>query len=100
MLLLSMGSIAMSAMDAFFTLRLLELGMIEANPVMLAAIEAGLTVFILTKMTLTGIGVFILVYLAKAKMLKFLRVGYLLTVIFLMYASLISWELYNLSILS
>jgi len=51
----------LSCMDAFFTLRLLDLGAVEVNPIMAAVIGKSTATFAATKMFLTGFGILALV---------------------------------------
>lgn len=86
----------MSSLDAFMTLRLIDLGAYEANPVMAAVMERGTGTFASTKMLMTGIGILALVFLARAMFLRRIRAGSILTVFFSMYAALICYEFVNL----
>ena len=89
---MSVGIMVMSSMDAFFTLQLLELGAMEVNPIMDAAINKGTLFFAVSKMLLTAFGVLMLVFLAKARFLTYFRAGIALTVAFSMYACLVCYE--------
>lgn len=93
---LAVGTMLMSCLDAFLTLRLLDQGMYEANPVMAAFLEQGVASFALSKVFLTGTGILILVYLARVRFLNFLRTGLFLTLFFSLYASLVCYEFVNL----
>ncbi|NNC57568.1 MAG: hypothetical protein HKO12_08400 [Woeseiaceae bacterium] len=93
---LSVGTMLLSCADAFLTLLLLERGMIEANPFMQAAMNQGTGVFISTKLAMTALGIFVLVFLAKAHFLNRFRTGLFLTAFFSAYACLICYELVNL----
>jgi len=86
----------MSSMDAFFTLRLLEHGAYEANPVMAAVMGHSTTGFAASKMLLTGIGILALVFLANAMFFNRIRTGIFLTCFFGVYAALICYEFVNL----
>lgn len=86
----------LSCVDAFLTLLLIERGMIEANPIMQAAMTRGTGFFISTKLALTAIGIFALVYLAKSHFLNRFRTGLFLTAFFSAYAGLVCYELVNL----
>jgi len=86
----------LSSVDAFLTLQLLEQGMIEANPVMRAAMTQGTEFFVSAKLSLTALGIFALVYLAKAHFLNRFRTGLFLTAFFSAYACLVCYELVNL----
>ena len=89
---LSVGVMLMSCVDAFMTLQLLDRGMVEANPVMLAVLGQGTTTFAVTKMAMTGTGILTLVFLAKARFLNRFRTGLFLTIFFSLYACLICYE--------
>ena len=86
----------LSCADAFLTLQLINLGMIEVNPVMKAIMDQGTLLFTSTKLTMTGVGILILVFLAKAKFLNRYRTGAFLTLLFSFYACLVCYELVNL----
>jgi len=66
---LSVGTMLLSCADAFLTLLLMEKGMIEANPLMNAIMSMGTGVFISTKLLMTALGIFVLVFLAKSRFL-------------------------------
>lgn len=93
---LSVGTMLLSCVDAFLTLKLIELGMIEANPFMAGMMGVSTASFAATKMLLTAFGILTLVFLAKARFLDRFRVGTLLTVLFSGYACLICYEIVNL----
>ncbi len=86
----------LSCMDAFLTLKLLEIGAVELNPVMAWAIAQNTWVFAATKVSLTGIGVLLIVFGARTHLFKHFRVGLLLTVFFCFYAGLICYEFVSL----
>lgn len=86
----------LSCADAFLTLQLLDKGMIEANPVMHAAMTQGTGVFIVSKLSLTALGIFALVYLAKSHFMNRFRTGLFLTAFFSAYACLVCYELVSL----
>ena len=93
---LAVGTMLLSCADAFFTLKLLELGMIEANPVMQAVMNQSTATFVSVKLAMTAGGVFVLVFLSKALFLNRLRTGLFLTTFFSFYAVLVCYELVNL----
>jgi hypothetical protein len=93
---LATGTMLLSCADAFLTLLLLDLGMIEANPVMSAMMAHGTTVFTSTKLAMTAVGILMLVFLAKARFLNRVRTGLFLTMFFSFYACLVCYELVNL----
>ena len=93
---LSVGTMLFSCADAFLTLQLIDRGMIEANPVMQAALSYGTGLFVSSKLLLTAFGIFVLVFLAKVHFLNRFRAGLFLTVLFSAYACLVCYELVNL----
>ncbi len=93
---LATSIMVMSSLDAFMTLRLIDLGAYEANPFMAAMMERGTTSFAVTKMLLTGFGILALVFLARAMFFQRIRTGLLLTAFFSIYATLICYEFVNL----
>jgi len=93
---LATGTMLLSCADAFLTLQLIDLGMIEANPVMSAVMSQSTMLFTSTKLAMTGFGILVLVFLAKSKFLNRFRTGLFLTVFFSFYACLVCYELVNL----
>lgn len=89
---LATGIMFMSGLDAFFTLRLIELGAIEINPVMALMIGQGALAFAVSKMLLTGVCVLALVFLSRSKFMNRIRTGLILTGCFSFYAVLICYE--------
>ena len=89
---LSVGTMLLSCADAFMTLQLLQLGMVEVNPFMAAILEHGAGPFAATKMAMTGVGILMLVFLAKARFMNRLRTGIFLTVFFCFYSCLVCYE--------
>ncbi|MEJ2298551.1 MAG: DUF5658 family protein [Woeseiaceae bacterium] len=93
---LATGTMLLSCADAFLTLLLIDLGMIEANPVMSAIMAQGTVVFTSTKLAMTAVGILMLVFLAKARFMNRIRAGLFLTAFFSCYACLVCYELVNL----
>lgn len=93
---LATGTMLLSCADAFLTLQLIDLGMIEANPFMNAIMQQGTTLFTATKLAMTAFGILVLVFLAKAQFLNRIRTGLFLTGFFSFYACLVCYELVNL----
>ena len=61
-----------------------------------ATLSRGTVFFIFSKMLMTAIGIFVLVFLAKAHFLNRFRTGLFLTAFFSAYACLVCYELVNL----
>ena len=78
--------------DAFMTLQLMQLGMVEVNPFMASILERGVGTFAAIKMAMTGVGILTLVFLAKARFMNLLRTGIFLTVFFSFYSCLVCYE--------
>lgn len=93
---LATGIMLLSCADAFLTLRLLDLGMIEANPFMNTIMQQGTLAFTAIKLSMTAVSIFVLVFLAKARFLNRVRTGLFLTAFFSFYACLVCYELVNL----
>lgn len=89
---LSVGIMLMSCIDAFMTLKLIEAGMVELNPVMAAMLGRGTEAFAASKMLMTGTSILTLVFLAKARFLNRFRTGAFLTLFFSVYACLVCYE--------
>ena len=93
---LAVGTMIFSCLDAFMTLQLLDRGMYEANPVMAAVLSQGTTAFAVSKMVLTGVGIMMLVFMAKARFMNRVRTGLFLTAFFTFYACLVCYEFVHL----
>lgn len=93
---LSVGTMILSCLDAFMTLRLLEYGMVEANPIMASLLGQGTGIFAATKIMMTGTSILILVFLAKSRFLNRVRTGLILTFFFSCYACLVCYEFVHL----
>ena len=89
---LAVGTMLLSCADAFMTLQLLQLGMVEVNPFMAAILEQGAGSFAATKLAMTGLGILMLVFLAKARFMNRVRTGLFLTVFFSFYSCLVCYE--------
>jgi hypothetical protein len=94
--LLSLGTMLLSCLDAFFTLQLIRLGMIEVNPLMAEAMRHGTGVFVISKLAITGLGILILVFFSRVNFFNLLRTGLFLTIFFCLYCCLICYEFVSL----
>lgn len=93
---LATGTMLLSCADAFLTLQLIDRGMIEANPLMRAALDQSTILFTSIKLALTGFGILVLVFLAKSRIWNRFRTGLFLTIFFSCYACLVCYQLVNL----
>jgi Domain of unknown function (DUF5658) len=89
----SIGILTFSVADAFLTMNLLSRGAIEVNPLMAAVIGSNLAVFGALKMAITGIGVALMVFLARYRFMRVVRVEIILYCIFGAYLLLICHEM-------
>ncbi len=89
---LAVGTMLLSSLDAFMTLQLLQRGAVEINPLMAHVIGHSAFMFASTKVTLTGFGILVLVFLSKARFMNKIRTGLMLTVFFSFYACLVCYE--------
>ncbi len=93
---LAVGIMVLSCADAFMTLRLLEHGMVEANPIMAAMLDQGIGRFSASKFALTGLCVLTLVFLARTTFMNLMRTGLLLTFFFSIYCCLVCYQIVHL----
>lgn len=93
--IMAVGTMLLSVTDAFLTLKLIDLGMIEANPVMADLMGHSTAAFAASKMAMTAFGIFALVFLAKATFMNRFRTGSFLTLFFASYLCLVCYELYH-----
>src|SRR5262245_11295 len=78
LLFLALTILLLNVADAFLTLTLLTVGAREANPVIAFVLDEYPRLFAITKMGLTGVGVLVLVAVARARIFNVMRVGNLL----------------------
>jgi hypothetical protein len=92
LLFLSVTILLLSVVDAFVTLTLLTAGATEANPVMAFVLTHHPQLFATLKMGLTGVGVLVLVAVARARLFRVMKVGMVLHGLFVAYVALIGYE--------
>jgi hypothetical protein len=96
LLAVAIGILLLSVADAFMTLLLLQVGAAEVNPIMAALIYRSVATFTAMKMGMTGVGVLLMVFLARYRFLRLLRVEWALYGVLLGYATLIGYEIWML----
>ena len=96
--LCALAIVAMSALDAAFTLRLLQAGAVELNAVMAVLIEQDIRKFIGFKLALTSLAVLLLVIHHDARIGNWLRVRHVHFMVLAAYVALIAYELMLLRI--
>jgi hypothetical protein len=92
LLFLSLMILLLSVADAFLTLTLIMGGASEANPLLAFILRDHPDLFAVVKMGLTGVGVLVLVALARSRIFRVMRVGFMLQGIFVAYIALIAYE--------
>jgi hypothetical protein len=92
LLFLAIMILLLNVADAFLTLTLLTVGAREANPLIAFVLEEYPKLFAITKMGLTGVGVLVLVAVARARLFNVVRVGSLLHAVLAGYIALIAYE--------
>ena len=82
-----------SAADAFLTGILLVHGADEVNPIMAVLVYRNVAVFAALKMAMTGVGIVVMVFLARYRFMRVIRVDLVLYAVLLVYAWLIGYEI-------
>lgn len=96
LLAVAMAIVLLSAADAFMTVTLLQGGAVELNPVMAAAVYRSATLFATLKMAMTGGAVVLMVYLARYRFMRVVRVELVLYCVLVGYAVLLAYEFWML----
>jgi hypothetical protein len=98
LLAVSVGILLLSAADAFLTDILLQQGAYEVNPIMAALVYRSVALFASFKMALTGAGILVMVFLARYRFMRIVRVELVLYAVLIVYAWLIGYEIWMLKI--
>jgi hypothetical protein len=94
LLAVAIGILLLSVMDAFLTMMLLQGGADEVNPVMAVLIYRSVAMFAALKMGMTSLGVVLMVFLARYRFMRLLRVEWVLYGVLIAYAALIYYEVW------
>jgi len=89
----------LSVVDAFLTLTLMSGGAVEVNPFMAALMGHGIGVFAILKIAMTGACVMMMVFLARYRFMRVVRVELLLYGVLLTYVVLVGHEMSMLRML-
>jgi Domain of unknown function (DUF5658) len=92
LLFVSVMILLLSVADAFLTLTLMVGGATEANPVLAHVLTEHPQLFAVVKMALTGLGVTVLVAVARLRLFRILRVAGVLQGVFVAYVALVGYE--------
>jgi hypothetical protein len=96
LLAVSVGILLLSATDAFLTSILLLHGADEMNPVMAVLVYRSVATFAALKMAMTGAGIVMMVFLARYRFMRLIRVEFILYAALTVYAWLIGYEFWML----
>jgi hypothetical protein len=96
LLAVAIGIVLLSVTDAFLTVALLQGGADEVNPVMAALIYRSVAMFAALKMGMTCLGVVLMVFLARYRFMRLLRVEWVLYAVLGAYLTLIGYEVWML----
>jgi|SRR6188768_330091 hypothetical protein len=88
----------LSITDAFLTVKLMANGAYETNPLLAFVLSGHPRLFASVKMVLTGLGVTLLVVLARARVFKIVRTSAFLYGFVVVYLSLIAYEAWLFSL--
>jgi hypothetical protein len=94
LLAVAIGILLLSVSDAFLTMLLLQGGADEANPIMAVLIYRSVAMFAALKMGMTGLGVTLMVFLARYRFMRVLRVEWVLYGVLIAYVGLICYEIW------
>jgi hypothetical protein len=96
LLAVAIGILLLSVADALMTVRLLSVGADEVNPIMAAVVYRSAAVFAIVKMALTGMGVMVMVTLARYRFMRMVRVDVVMYAVLVAYAGLLTYEVWML----
>ena len=96
LLAVAVGIVLLSVADAFMTVTLLAGGAEEVNPIMALVVYKSAAVFAGVKMTMTGLGVMMMVALARYRFMRVVRVDVVMYAVLVVYLGLLSYEYWML----
>jgi hypothetical protein len=96
LLAVSVVILLLCAADAFLTGILLVHGADEMNPVMAVLVYRSVAMFAALKMAMTGTGIVVMVFLARYRFMRMIRVELVLYAVLTVYAWLIGYEIWML----
>jgi hypothetical protein len=96
LLAVAISILLLSAVDAFLTPVLLQGGADEVNPIMAMLIYRSVAVFAALKLAMTSVCVIFMVFLARYRFMRVVRVEWILYGVLIAYVSLISYEFWML----
>jgi Domain of unknown function (DUF5658) len=96
LLAVAMGILFLSVADAFMTVTLLSGGAVEMNPIMAVVVSKNAALFAGLKMAMTGLGVTLMVFLARYRFMRVVRVEVVLYAVLGAYVGLLGYEFWML----
>ena len=96
LLAVSIGILLFSAVDAFLTGILLGHGADEINPIMAVLVYRSVAAFAAFKMAMTGVCLVVMVFLARYRFMRVIRVELVMYAVLVIYAWLIGYEIWML----
>jgi len=96
LLAVAVGILVLSAADACLTLTLLFNGADEINPVMVPLIYRGAATFTVLKMSLTSMGIVLMVFLTRYRLRRVIRVDLVMYCVLIIYLWLVAYEMWML----
>ena len=97
LLYITLGVLMLSSVDAVMTLNLLQHGSVELNPIMGLLIEQNVSLFVYTKLMLTGASLVFLVVHINFRLFRFIKIIHCLIAALVGYLILVAYELVLLS---
>ena len=94
LLVLSLGLLLLSCLDAAMTMKLLSLGAVEINPIMDKLLLHGANYFIGVKIAVTALCIIVLVAHNRLKVFNLIRVDIILITAVFIYLGLVTYEFY------
>ena len=93
LLAVAVGILLLCVTDAFLTVVLLQGGADEVNPVMAVFVYRNVAVFAALKMAMTSVSIVFMVFFARYRFMRLVRVEWLLYATLIAYATLIGYEI-------
>lgn len=93
LLYITLSVLVLSSVDAAMTLNLLQHGSIELNPFMGLLIEQNVSLFVYTKLMITGASLVFLVMHVNFRLFRYIRIIYCLVASLVVYLVLVAYEL-------
>ena len=94
LLVMALGLLLLSSLDAAMTMHLLNNGAVEINPIMNYLLRQGANVFIITKIAMTSICIVVLVAHYHSRVFNWLRVDIMLLLALFIYTGLVTYEFF------